>query len=131
MTPIEDRSRLIYMSDHPQLEAMLQFRMTGGTRQPYFHARQGMQQAVLDYINGELGDRMLAVSAETALNSGLFGPPPHAPETVYRIGDVVGIMYDGYGFLNANERAFAQRIQGAHGGLSAAEMRVPWVVARY
>jgi hypothetical protein len=62
------------------------------------------------------------------LSTGLFGPNPHAPDISRRTGDVVVAMRDGYTLLSRKEAAETDRFLGLHGGLTAAEMEIPWIV---
>lgn len=117
----------VQLEDHPELRQMLLMRPTGEPRVAYLYARQGRQRDVVDYINERLGQAMVAISAEEALDAGLFGPSPHAPATRERLGDVVVIMRQGYILLTAAEKEKAEKMIGRHGGMAAAEMQVPWL----
>ena len=123
-TPIDQH---VYISEHPELEAMLLMRSAGEPRVAYLYAKQGKVDAVVEYINRELGERAVALSAETALESGLYGPPPFAPKTRERIGDVIVIMKEGALYLNPSDVKRAMRVKARHGGLTADEMQVPWL----
>ncbi|HEX6387093.1 MAG TPA: alkaline phosphatase family protein, partial [Anaerolineae bacterium] len=117
----------VQLEDHPALRQMLLMRPTGEPRVAYLYARQGYQRDVVDYINERLGQAMIAISAEEALDAGLFGPSPHAPATRERLGDVVVIMRQDYILLTAAEKEKADKMIGRHGGMVAAEMQVPWL----
>jgi hypothetical protein len=71
---------------------------------------------------------MTAYTAEEALDAQLFGPPAYAPEAAQRLGDVVVIMRGGHVLLSDDEPDYLKRMVGRHGGLSADEMHVPWLV---
>jgi hypothetical protein len=118
---------IVQLEEQPSLQEMLLMRPTGEPRVAYLHARQGYQQDVIDYVNERLGQAMVAVSAEEALAAGLFGPPPHAPATRLRLGDVVAITRRGHLLLTAKEKEKAGKMVGRHGGMTAAEMQVPWL----
>jgi len=118
---------IIQLEEHPSLQHLLLMRPTGEPRVAYLHARQGEQQNVIDYVNERLGHAMLAISAGDALAAGLFGPPPHAPATRLRLGDVVAITRRGHLLLTAKEKEKAGKMVGRHGGMTGAEMQVPWL----
>jgi len=67
------------------------------------------------------------LDSQAALSAGLFGGGTPAPETKYRIGDLLALPY-GQKFLYDEDDA--PRMQGRHGGLSAEEMLVPLLAAR-
>lgn len=123
LTPV---SHQIFLSEHPQLEKMLFMRPTGEPRVLYLYARHGCQQEIIDYINKNLGYAMTAVSTQIALQAGLFGPD-HAANITDRLGDVVVMMRGGYTLFSEAERDKAHRMIGRHGGMTHAEMQVPWL----
>ena len=120
----------IKVGEHPELQAMLLMQATGGARFPYLYAKQGKVQAVIDYINHNLGDLAMAISAETAIDLNLFGPVPHAPRARERIGDVVVLMRQNAIWLDPFEERILNFMKAGHGGLSADEMEAPWIVWR-
>ncbi len=124
LTPL---SQQIFLSDHPELEQMLFMRPTGEPRVVYLYTKHGCQQAVIDYVNTKLGGAMTAVSTQDALQAGLFGPDNFAPNVADRLGDVVLIMREGYSLFSEAERPKAHKMIGRHGGMSHAEMQVPWL----
>lgn len=120
-------SQQIFLSEHPRLDQMLFMRPTGEPRVLYLYTRNGCHEAVIDYINTKLGAAMTAVATEDALQAGLFGPEPFAANVADRLGDVVVIMQGGYALFSEAERAKAHKFVGRHGGMSHAEMQVPWL----
>jgi hypothetical protein len=126
VTSPADRS--IKVEDHPALEEMLLMRPAGEPRTVYLYARQGCQQAIVDYLNTHLNHALVAFPANQVLSSGAFGPRPHAKETARRIGDVVVLMRDGYTLLSRKEAAETDRFIGLHGGMTRKEMIVPWLL---
>ena len=118
----------IFLADHPALQAGLLMYPAGEPRTAYLYARQGQAQAVLAYIQAHLSHAMVAYPAGEALDAGLFGPPPYSPRTPERLGDLVVVMRDGYALLTEQESQFMVNLIGRHGGMSAAEMLVPWWV---
>ncbi|MAT95604.1 MAG: hypothetical protein CL608_00430 [Anaerolineaceae bacterium] len=124
LTPV---SQQIFLSQHPQLEQMLFMRPTGEPRVLYLYTKHGCHQSAIDYINTNLGEAMTAVSTQSALQAGLFGPQPFAANVVDRLGDVVVIMRGGHALFSEAERPKAHKMIGRHGGMSHAEMQVPWL----
>lgn len=72
------------------------------------------------------------VTVDEAVAHGLYGPPPHHPELVQRIGRDLLLAKDGASFpyrsANGDGKPFAS---GAHGSLTAVEMVVPLLVWRF
>ena len=124
LTPL---SKQIFLSDHPELEKLLFMRPTGEPRVVYLYTKHGCQEAAIEYINTKLGHAMTAVSSQEALKAGLFGPKPFAANVAERIGDVIVIMRSGYTLFSEAEREWAYKMIGRHGGLTHAEMQVPWL----
>lgn len=120
-------SQALYLADYPALEKMLLMRPAGEPRTLYLYARQGRQEDVVYYLREQLNESAVALSARSALDAGLFGPPPHAPEATRRVGDVVALMRGGHVLLDAAEADSVRRMRGRHGGLTAGEMEVPWL----
>jgi hypothetical protein len=122
-------SKAIYLEDHPQLQQMLLMKPAGEARAPYLYTKHGYQDAVIAYVNEHLGHAMVAWPSAAVLEAGLLGPEPFAPKAADRIGDVVIVMREGYAGLNtrAADAERAKRWNGRHGGLTEAEMSVPWL----
>ena len=120
-------SQALYLADHPELEKMLLMRPAGEPRTLYLYARQGRQEDVVYYFRERLDDSVVALSATAALDAGLFGPPPHAPETARRLGDVVALMRGRHVLLDPAEAESVRKMRGRHGGLTAGEMEIPWL----
>lgn len=127
-TPLEQH---VYLEDHPELEKMLFMRAAGEPRVPYLYARQGCVADMVAYINSELGHAMVAWPAEAALGNGLLGPQPFAPQTVNRVGDVVVALRHGHVLLDSRARQKGKKpMLGRHGGMTQAEMQVPFIGLR-
>ncbi len=120
-------SQRILLDDHPQLKQMLFMRPSGEPRTAYLYAKHGRQADIMAYIQNHLAHAMVAFPANEALASGLLGPPPHAAQAAERIGDVIVTMRQGYVLLTTKEVKKADKMQGRHGGMTRAEMQVPWL----
>jgi hypothetical protein len=121
------KTQRIHLDQHPRLQEMLLMRPSGEPRTTYLYAKHGRQADIVQYINQELSHAMVAFPAEAALAAGLLGPLPHAAQTAERVGDVIVTMREGYVLLTPPEREKADKMQGRHGGMTEAEMRVPWL----
>lgn len=120
----------IYLESHPELMHLLLMRPAGEPRTAYFYARQGMAMDLYAYLNERLSHKLAAIPSRLALDAGLLGPQPHAPQTLLRLGDVLVTMRHDHLFLTAEEREKAGAMPGRHGGMTAAEMFVPWMAFR-
>ncbi len=119
----------IEMADHPALAAMLNLPLCGEPRAAYAYVRARAADEFEDYVARELGHAVEAHRAETFLADGWFGPGAPHPELAARIGDYVLAARDRYSLADRviGERGFDLR--GQHGGMSAAEQRVPLLLA--
>jgi hypothetical protein len=120
----------IYLDQHPALMPSLLMRPAGEPRTAYLYARQGAAVDALAYLRAELSQELLALPSPAALEMGLFGPEPFAPETAARLGDLVTIMRHNYLLLTPPEREHAATMPGRHGSMTPQEMKVPWIAAR-
>ena len=117
----------VYLRDHPVLRDRLQMSFTGDPRAIYLHARSGEADAVREYVEKHLARQFFMLDSQEALRSGLFGGGKHAPETRYRIGDLI-LLPRGHQILW--DRNDAPKMLGRHGGLGAQEMLAPLIVSR-
>lgn len=116
------------MAEHPQLMDMLWMPPLGEGRVPFFYVRNGMYDAVWDYLHAHFGDIFVFMSREQVLESGLLGPGPLYAEVPFRVGDIVGIARED-GSVVADFKDL-DRLAGRHGGLSPEEMLVPLLAVR-
>lgn len=119
----------IEMAEHPALAAMLNLPLCGEPRAAYAYVRARAADEFEDYVARELGHAVEAHRAEAFLADGWFGPGAPHPELAARIGDYVLAARDRYSLADRviGERGFDLR--GQHGGMSAAEQRVPLLLA--
>lgn len=120
--------RAIIIDEVPAVADMLLMKPAGEPRVPYLYARQGASEALLAKLKTHFGGELVAESSATLLNAGLFGPLPHSSEATHRLGDIVLIAKDNYIILTKPDLNRANRYKGLHGGLTATEMEVPWIV---
>ncbi|HWR76698.1 MAG TPA: alkaline phosphatase family protein [Thiobacillus sp.] len=119
----------IDLDDHPELRATLLLPLCGEPRAAYAYVRAGREAQFEDTVRGRLGDRVHVLRSEEVVRQGWLGPGEAHPALRDRIGDFVliprgqAILRD---WLKGEER---HTHIGVHGGLSAAEMIVPLIVA--
>ena len=103
--------------------------LCGEPRAAYAYVRAGREAQFEDYVRGRLADKVHLIRSEEVLRQGWLGPGEAHPALRDRLGDYVliprgqTILRD---WLQGEER---HTHVGVHGGLSAAEMTVPLVVA--
>lgn len=123
-------SDAILLEEHPDLQDMLLMRLAGSGRMPMLYAKQGRVQDAIDYINHHFGDKAYALRSEEALQLGLFGPPPFAPRTRDRIGDLIVLMRGSTTWIEPMEKEKAKIVISRHSSLTADEMEVPFIAWR-
>ncbi len=121
------RATPIQLGDHPQLCSHLLLPATGSLRAAYLYARQGHVEAAEAYLRERLGEQFVTLRSSAALEAGLFGAGPPAPEAASRLGDLVVIGRDDY-LLDYRKRE--RPPVGMHGGPSRWEMLTPLVMTR-
>jgi len=119
----------IAMADHPALAAMLSLPLCGEARAAYAYVRARAADEFEDYVTRELGHAVDLRRADEFIADGWYGPGAPHPELAARIGDYVLAARGRYSLADRviGERGFDLR--GQHGGLSAAEQRVPLLLA--
>jgi hypothetical protein len=124
-----DAGETIDLDGHPALRDTLLLPLCGEPRVAYAYVRSGRAAQFEDYVRTRLAGRVHLLRSETVLQQGWLGPGDAHPALGDRLGDYVliprgnAILRD---WLKGEER---YTHVGVHGGLSAAEMTVPLVVA--
>ncbi|MBW8307700.1 MAG: alkaline phosphatase family protein [Thiobacillus sp.] len=119
----------IDLDDHPRLRETLLLPLCGEPRAAYAYVRAGREAQFEDYVRARLHDRVHLFKSEDVVRQGWLGLGEAHPGLADRLGDYVliprgrSILRD---WLRGEER---HTHIGVHGGLSAAEMTVPLVVA--
>ena len=113
----------------PELLNALAVPPTGEPRLTYLHARDGDAEALASLAADRLGDSARVCTAKEAFDAGLFGGAARTPEARERVGDVI-VAPKGNRTLIYGYPGEKVDMIGRHGGLSAAEMLVPLLVAR-
>jgi hypothetical protein len=119
----------IDLDSHPTLERTLALPLCGERRVAYCYVRPGRLEELRDYVAGRFGALADVHDSRALLESGYFGLGPPHPRLHERIGDCTLIMQSGAVIKDwlPGESRYAH--VGVHGGMSAAEMHVPLIVA--
>ena len=119
----------IDLDDHPDLRATLLLPLCGESRAGYAYVRAGREAQFEDTIREQLADRVCVFKSEEILRQGWLGPGEAHHALHDRLGDYV-LIPRGQAILRDWLKGEERHIHvGVHGGLSAAEMIVPLVVA--
>ncbi|MDP2031240.1 MAG: alkaline phosphatase family protein [Thiobacillus sp.] len=119
----------IDLDDHPGLRETLLLPLCGESRMAYAYVRAGRETQFEDYVRERLADRVQLFKSADILQLGWLGPGDAHPALRDRIGDYV-LIPKGRAILRDWLQGEARHTHiGVHGGLSAAEMIVPLVVA--
>jgi Type I phosphodiesterase / nucleotide pyrophosphatase len=126
--------KVLWMHEHPELTKLLWTpAVTGEGRARFLHVKNGAEDAVKAYVNSHFDDNFLLVSSSEAIALGLFGLPnePLSPESNDRVGDFILIpRHDWVCYQSLNGEKWAPNA-GVHGGLSRAEMLIPFLAYRF
>ena len=115
------------LTDHPDLRDMLAIPPSGESRAAYLFPRHGRADDVLAYFANHLPGRFVLLDSTEALTAGLFGRGTPAPETPFRIGDLLALARGENALQRGDKKP---KMKGLHGGLTAEEMLVPLIGAR-
>jgi len=122
--------RMLFINDFPELAAMLRQPLSGEPRAAFCHVQPGMQQAFHAAVSQTLGHAAWCLPAAKVLAAGWFGPSPAHPQLAARCGDFLLLMKEDWGILQTVGDEKRPALLGNHGGLAAAEMQIPLIVAR-
>jgi hypothetical protein len=115
------------LRNHPNLARRLHILPTGENRFMYLFLRPGQGEAVREYFERSWPRQFGFIDPEAAVQAGLFGPGTPHPQILDRLGDaLVYARGDGYLWWANKDNPLV----GRHGGFSAEEMLVPFLVTR-
>jgi predicted AlkP superfamily pyrophosphatase or phosphodiesterase len=124
-----DATQALIVEEELLLNRALLLPPTGEARAAFLYPRAGRTEEVEGLMLNAFGDRFALLKSSEALDAGLFGSPPWHPETPYRVGDYLALAR-GRAFIERSRHERAMRLVGRHGGLSPAEMLVPFLAVR-
>ncbi|MBU1223973.1 MAG: alkaline phosphatase family protein [Gammaproteobacteria bacterium] len=124
-----DTDETIDLDDHPALRDTLLLPLCGEPRMAYAYVRAGREAQFEAYVRGQLADRVRLYKSEDIVRQGWLGPGAAHPALRDRLGDYV-LIPRGRAILRDWLQGEPRHTHiGVHGGLSAAEMIVPLIVA--
>ena len=124
-----DAGETIDLDDHPGLRETLLLPLCGEPRMAYAYVRSGREAQFEDYVRSHLAERVHLFRSTDVLSRGWLGAGEAHPALRDRIGDFV-LIPRGRAILRDWLQGEPHHTHiGVHGGLSAAEMIVPLVVA--
>jgi hypothetical protein len=119
----------IELADHPQLAETLMLPLCGERRVAYCYVHPGRDGAFEHYVQTRLSNCASLFRSADLIARGWFGLGPLNPRLAERVGHYTLVMKDDYtikDWLLGEQRHLTL---GVHGGVSAAEMHVPLIVA--
>jgi len=124
-----DPAHTISINDQPDLQRTLTLPLCGEPRTAYCYVRARAKERFEAYVQERLGTVCEMRPSTDLMEENLFGIGEPHPHLADRIGDYTLLMRDNYVITEQllHERPFNQR--GVHGGLSAAELYVPFLFA--
>jgi hypothetical protein len=108
---------------HPRLMDCLAMAPSGEARLAYVFLRPGREQAFLEYVEQAWPGQFRLAPSSQAIEAGLFGGSGAHERLAERVGDYV-VMPQGSAYWWFSHRE--NHLLGRHGGLSRAEMLVPF-----
>ncbi len=117
------------LADHPRLAECLSLPLCGEPRSTYCYVRHHDAERFEDYVRNELADYTSLVSSAQLVADGWFGHGTPHPELLARIGDYTLQMRERYTMRDLVTGERAMDLFGMHGGVTAAEQRVPLLLA--
>lgn len=119
----------IELADHPQLAETLLLPLCGERRTAYCYVRSGLARAFEHYVQTRLDHCAVLCRSAELIAQGWFGLGPANPRLAERIGDYALVMKGDYTIKDWIPGEQRYLTAGVHGGVSAAEMHVPLIVA--
>lgn len=122
--------RVVCLDDHPQLAMWLAQPLSGERRVAYCHVDPTHRAAFADNVRQNLAHCVALHASADLIRAGWFGPPPHHPQLLARVGDFTLVMKDNWTITDWLPGEKRYSLVGVHGGTSLDEMRVPLVSIR-
>ncbi len=119
----------VELEDHPQLAEMLMLPLCGERRAAYCYVQPGQDTAFEHYVQTRLDHCASLYRSSDLIAQGWFGLGPANPRLAERVGHYTLVMKDNYTIKDWILGEPHYLTQGVHGGVSAAEMYVPLIVA--
>lgn len=123
------RPACVELEDHPQLAQMLMLPLCGERRVAYCYIQPGQEAAFEHYVQTRLDHCAGLHRSSDLVAQGWFGLGTANPRLAERVGHYTLVMKDDYTIKDWILGEARYLTTGVHGGVSAAEMYVPLVVA--
>lgn len=122
--------RQIALDQHPALAESLVLPLCGEPRAAYCYVHPDKTVLFEDYVRSELAEQTRLFKSRQLVEEGWFGPGEPHPRLLDRVGHYALVMRENYAIKDwlTGERRYTHI--GLHGGVSAAEMYVPLIVAQ-
>ncbi len=117
------------LADHPRLADFLTLPLCGEPRSTYCYVRHHDAARFEDYVGNELAPYTTLVSSAQLVADGWFGHGTPHPELMARIGDYTLQMRERYTMRDLVTGERDMDLFGMHGGVTAAEQKVPLLLA--
>lgn len=117
------------LADHPQLADYLTLPLCGEPRSTYCYVRHHDAARFEDYVHNELAPYTSLVGSAQLVADGWFGHGTPHPELMARIGDYTLQMRERYTMRDLVTGERDMDLFGMHGGVTAAEQKVPLLLA--
>lgn len=123
------RAACIELEDHPQLAQMLMLPLCGERRIAYCYVQPGQERAFEQYVQTRLAHCAKLYRSADLIALGWFGLGPANPRLAERVGHYTLVMKGDYTIKDWIPGEQRHLTLGVHGGVSAAEMYVPLILA--
>ena len=122
--------RLLELADYPEMARMLVLPLCGEQRVVYAYVHPECCRDFEDFIAARLGAQAALFRSRKLVDAGWFGLAPTDPRLLDRIGHYTLVMRANWTLADRLPGEKRHDMIGVHGGVSAAEMTVPLIVAR-
>lgn len=103
----------------------------GGAREVFLSVKEGQLAAAIELLDSTIGDSVEIIRSEDALSRGLFGTAAVIhPDFISRIGDIIILPKEDKTVWYHHPGEDPLERKGDHGGLTNAEMKVPFALLR-
>jgi len=123
------KSACIELADHPQLAQTLMLPLCGERRVAYCYVEPGRDSAFEHYVQTRLDHCATLYRSAELIAQGWFGLGAPNPRLSERVGHYTLVMKDDYTIKDWIAGEARYLTVGVHGGVSAAEMYVPLILA--
>jgi hypothetical protein len=123
------KAACIELADHPQLAETLMLPLCGERRVAYCYVQPGQEGAFEHHVQTRLAHCASLYRSADLIAQGWFGLGPANPRLAERVGHYTLVMKDDYTIKDWILGEQRYLTVGVHGGVSAAEMYVPLILA--